>query len=183
MKKLIYLVEACILGFGCWFLFSYNFNEGCFVFKKADNNQIELVEEDQPVKRRKFISNKLWRDDAAAKLEIEESAIVHVTTLDDEEYKQQLALKLVEEAAEVGTTYADQHELINEIGDVYEVLDCLIAAHNLSRDEILAAQEKKRVERGSYGKRQFVTYAEYLPKSRMVTYCLRQPDKYKEIVD
>lgn len=201
-----------------------------------------------PVKRRKFISNKLWRDDAAPKLEIEDGAIVHVITLDDQTYEIELERKLIEEAAEVQTA-VDKAELVSEVGDVYEVLDCIIAHKNLEKDAIIVslpsssamkyhdkeygitlgllllqqadkvkinadeaalidaiksvyevlesiiayhalsrhdikkAQDKKRIDRGSYLKRQYVTYAEYLPNGFMVPYCLKQPDKYEEMFD
>ena len=134
------------------------------------------------IKRRRFISNKLWRDTAPERLEVEDNAIVHVLDLNDQEYEHQLGLKLLEEADEV-VTAKSKEELISEIGDVYEVLDCIIALHNLSKDEIAAKQEKKRIARGSYLQRKFVTYAEYVPNGFMVPYCLAQPEKYQEVID
>ncbi|MGZ6254548.1 MAG: hypothetical protein ACXWL5_00990 [Candidatus Chromulinivorax sp.] len=134
------------------------------------------------IKRRRFISNKLWRDTAPERLEVEDNAIVHVIDLDDKEYEYQLGLKLLEEADEVRTA-KNKEELLSEIGDVYEVLDCIIALHNLSKDEIVEKQEKKRIARGSYLQRKFVTYAEYAPNGFMIPYCLAQPEKYQEVID
>jgi predicted house-cleaning noncanonical NTP pyrophosphatase (MazG superfamily) len=134
------------------------------------------------IKRRKFTSNKLWRDTAPERLEQQDNAIVHVVQIDNAEYKRQLGLKLLEEAAEVQSALSEK-EMISEIGDVYEVLDCIIALHNLSKDEIIAEQERKRAERGSYLARKYVTYAEYVPDGFMVPYCLAQPEKYQEIFD
>ncbi|MGZ6250515.1 MAG: hypothetical protein ACXWL2_00650 [Candidatus Chromulinivorax sp.] len=134
------------------------------------------------IKRRRFISNKLWRDTAPERLEVEDNAIVHVIDLDDKEYEYQLGLKLLEEADEVRTA-KNKEELLSEIGDVYEVLDCIIALYNLSKDEIVKKQEKKRIARGSYLQRKFVTYAEYAPNGFMIPYCLAQPEKYQEVID
>ena len=52
---------------------------------------------------------------------------------------------MVEEAREIAA--ASEAELVKEIGDVYEVLDALIAAFGLSVDDIRAVQERRRGER------------------------------------
>ena len=137
----------------------------------------------QPVKMRKFLQNKLWRDNAADRLEKEDGAIIHRIILGDEEYSKQLGLKLMEEAHEVATS-KDKEELVGEIGDVLDVLDCIIKLHNCSQDEINAAREQKIKERGgSYYNREFVTVSECLPGSYLEQYLLKQPDKYIEILD
>ena len=48
----------------------------------------------KPVVMRKFLLNKLWRDKAAAQLEMTDGAIIHRHVLNDEEYKKQLNLKI-----------------------------------------------------------------------------------------
>ncbi len=146
MKKFIYMIEAAILVVGCWLLMSYNFSDSQLFSKKIENKKDEQpVEENQPVKRRKFVSNKLWRDDAPVKLEAEDDAIVHVKVLDDDkEFAEQL--RLIEEASEIRGAI-DQYELTNVIADIYEVIDCIIAQDNLSREQIIAVQDKKRADR------------------------------------
>jgi predicted house-cleaning noncanonical NTP pyrophosphatase (MazG superfamily) len=134
------------------------------------------------MKRRKFLLNKLWRDRAATQLEEEDGAVIHRYILNDAEYKKQLGCKLMEEALEVQTAKT-RDELTSEIGDVYEVLDCLIAFHDLSREEIVAKQDKKRKDRGSYLAREYITVAEYLPGSFGESYCLRDPERHIEIFD
>jgi len=142
-----------------------------------------VVDVNKPVKMRKFLQNKLWRDNAAARLEKEDGAIVHRVILDDKEYSKQLGLKLMEEAQEVATS-KDKEELIGEIGDVLDVLDCIIKLHSCSQDEINTAREQKIQERGgSYYNREFVTVSECLPGSFLEEYLLKQPDKYIEILD
>ncbi len=154
-----------------------------YQIKMSEPMVIEVVTVEQSVapKMRKFIHNKLWRDTGPARMEAVGS-IVHVTILDDEEYAKQLGLKLLEEAEEVCGAQSKE-DLMNEIGDVYEVLDCIIALHGLSRDQIAADQKFKREERGSLLERKFVTTTESIPGSFLDIYCSKDPDKYQLIVD
>ena len=82
-------------------------------------------EQSSAPKMRKFIHNKLWRDKGVERME-KTGSIVHVTILDDEQYDKQLGLKLLEEAQEVCGAKSKE-DLISEVGDVLEVLDCIIA--------------------------------------------------------
>ncbi len=132
-------------------------------------------------KMRKFIHNKLWRDKGPERME-KTGSIVHVAILDDEQYNKQLGLKLLEEAHEVSGAKSKE-DLISEIGDVLEVLDCIIALHDLSRDEIEKIRTEKREERGSLLERKFVTITESIPGTFLDEYCSKDPDKYQLIVD
>lgn len=131
---------------------------------------------------KKYMHNKLWRDHAIEKLEAQYDEIIHRKILSDEEYNQQLGLKLIEEAQEV-ITATNKDELISEIGDVYEVLDCIIALHKLSSDTIEQRRVDKRKDRGSYKQRKFVTFTESKPGSFLDVYCSKDPKKYPLIVD
>lgn len=128
----------------------------------------------------KFLQNKLWRDKAPDLMRAQGS-IIHVEPLDDNEYKEQLKIKLVEEVQEVCAA-ANQKELIEELADVYEVIDALCALHIISIDDIRAAQIKKRDARGGFYDRMFVTVAEHHAGSYGEKYCRAQPDKYPEIL-
>ncbi len=79
-----------------------------------------------------------------------EKAVTRV--LDDAEFVKALENKLLEEVQELRAG-ADRE---NEIADIYEVLDALIRAYGLFKDEILKFQEKKRAERGGFEKRLFL---------------------------
>jgi predicted house-cleaning noncanonical NTP pyrophosphatase (MazG superfamily) len=138
-------------------------------------------EQSSAPKMRKFIHNKLWRDKGVERME-KTGSIVHVTILDDEQYDKQLGLKLLEEAHEVcGAT--SKEDLISEVGDVLEVLDCIITLHDLSRDEIEKLRIEKREERGSLLERKFVTITESIPGTFLDEYCSKDPNKYQLIVD
>ena len=94
----------------------------------------------------------------------------------------QLGLKLKEEAAEVDEA-KNKEELIEEIGDVLEVLDCIIALNNLDKQEIETVQKNKRDKRGSYLAREFVTTAQAVDGSYLHNYYLKSPDRHQEILD
>ena len=71
--------------------------------------------------------------------------------LSDEEYRQALRLKLIEEATEVAEAYGDK--LVGELADLYEVIDALMASYDISGDRILNAQAKRRENRGGFAQK------------------------------
>ncbi|MBV8661014.1 MAG: nucleoside triphosphate pyrophosphohydrolase [Candidatus Dependentiae bacterium] len=158
-------------------------NEDCGWDQKRDitatTSYVPQVQEG--VKRRKFLQNKLWRDNAAKQLEEQDGAVINRIILDDEEYNKQLGLKLIEEAHEVAAA-KNKKELACEMGDVFEVLECLMKLHNISKDEVIAAQDKKRADRGSFLNREFVLSSEYLPGSFGEWYSLKD-SRLVEIFD
>lgn len=183
MKKIILLVVGLLIGMSSYYLF----------FNKSKLVAVCAVGTCAAPKMRKFIHNKLWRDSGPARMEAVGS-IVHVTILDDQEYVKQLGEKLKEEAAETAEAAVklsasqsfsdiDKADLISEIGDVYEVIDCIIALYKLSREEIAADQKFKREERGSLLERKFVTMTESIPGSFLDEYCSKDPAKYKLVVE
>lgn len=64
------------------------------------------------------------------------------------EYRQKLSEKLVEEAQEF---LQDQN--VEELADVLEVVDALIAFHGFDRAEIDHVREEKAKEKGKFEKR------------------------------
>jgi predicted house-cleaning noncanonical NTP pyrophosphatase (MazG superfamily) len=74
-----------------------------------------------------------------------------VDIMADNEVRQALLTKLVEEAQEV--LEATPEGLTTEIADLCEVLDAVIAAFDLGRESIQALQQKRQDERGGFGKR------------------------------
>jgi hypothetical protein len=91
-------------------------------------------------------------------------------------------MKLLEEAEEVVLAESPR-ELINELADLFEVIDGLLETNNLTKDEILVAQLNKRNERGSFAGRKFVEFSEHPIGSFGEKYCLSNPKKYPEIID
>ena len=68
-------------------------------------------------------------------------------TLDEAEYKEYLEKKLDEEVAEF-----HESKSIEELADIYEVMDALCAVHS-SYTRVRVEQMNKYVERGSFKKR------------------------------
>ena len=78
--------------------------------------------------------------------------------MSDDEYRQALLAKLVEEVQEVAA--ADRDEMVKEIADLYEVIDALLVAFDMDREAVLAMQQKRRDERGGFEKRIKLLWAE-----------------------
>lgn len=133
------------------------------------------------MKMRIFAQNKLWRD-KAVELTEQMGSKVYWHRLDDIEYDKQLRSKLLEESQEVFSATSHK-DLTNELADVVEVMQALCAANNISWDEVIAAQNKKRLERGGFEGRKFVTKAAHLDGSFGHQYCLNDPKKYPEIME
>lgn len=130
---------------------------------------------------RKFYQNKLWRSKLAHQRE-QDGAIVHFIPLTDTEYNEELGLKLIEEADEVYSTNSVE-VMKDEIVDILEAIDCLLALHNISHEEIAALKEKKLIEFGSYSQRQLVEYVEYPDGSKEALECLEKSEKYPELFE
>lgn len=96
------------------------------------------------------VYNKLVRDKIPAIIRDRGENPV-VRTLNDEEYIENLRLKLNEEVAEF---HADQNG--EELADILEVLFALADSMNLSREKLLALCDNKRAERGGFEMRQFL---------------------------
>lgn len=67
---------------------------------------------------------------------------------DKEEFLTKLKEKLREEVEEFGMSAS-----LEEIADIYEVLDALMKEMGVDKTEVLAAQDRKREERGGFEKR------------------------------
>ena len=130
---------------------------------------------------KKFYQNKLWR---ANLIEARQTngAVVHTIPLAHHEFGEELGMKLLEEANEV---YAAQthKEMVDEIADVLEVIDCILAFHGISKEEILRHKEAKLLEFGSYNDPRLVDYVEYPVGSSEEKHCLDNPDRYPELSD
>lgn len=91
--------------------------------------------------------NKLVRDRIPAILR--KKGIKYETcTLSTKEYRQALRQKIIEEAKEVAE--ASEIELAVEIADLLEVIDALMEAYGIKRDEVLLARDEKRAEKGDF---------------------------------
>lgn len=127
-----------------------------------------------------FLQNKLWRDKAVDLMEQNHGSKINWRCLNDQEFDQEIRVKLLEEMEEVIAAKTRQ-ELVGEIADLYEVLGALGTLHNISQEEILAEKVRKHNERGGFEGRRFVSTAEHPVGSFGEKYCLAAPDKYPEV--
>lgn len=92
--------------------------------------------------------NKLVRD-RIPEIIAEQGKQFAMAVYDETAYLDALKQKAIEEANEVAIAESDA-ELIKEIGDLYEVLDALLSAIGISRDDVYLLQEKRRIKRGGF---------------------------------
>jgi predicted house-cleaning noncanonical NTP pyrophosphatase (MazG superfamily) len=74
-----------------------------------------------------------------------------IEILSEEEYRQALRQKLVEEAQEAAESSPDH--LTTELADLYEIIDALMIAYGLDREAVLAEQNQRRAARGGFDRR------------------------------
>ena len=133
------------------------------------------------MKYRKFTQNKLWRDKLVELMNQNQSKI-HYKELNNQEFIEQLQIKLLEEAQEVCDANTKEN-LIEELADMLEVISAFCTVQNITFQDIINIKNKKYNERGGFEGRKFVTIAEHPVGSFGEKYCLNDPEKYPEILD
>lgn len=96
--------------------------------------------------------SKLVRDHIPKILSEEKKQLYQFTIVDHEQYNHFLKEKLLEETKE----YLES-ETIEELADLFEVIEAIIKLRNFDFQEIKNIQKKKRDERGSFEKRILMT--------------------------
>jgi predicted house-cleaning noncanonical NTP pyrophosphatase (MazG superfamily) len=74
-----------------------------------------------------------------------------VELMEEEDFRQALRAKLVEEAQEVAA--ATNADLVMELADLYEVMDALMAVYEIDRETVLKEQKRRQLERGGFSRR------------------------------
>lgn len=74
-----------------------------------------------------------------------------VEVMDDQEYRQGLLIKLVEEAQEAAAAAPDK--LIIELADLMEVIQATIKAFEMSVDEVNQVRHHRKIQRGGFEKK------------------------------
>lgn len=94
--------------------------------------------------------NKLVRD-KIPKIICDSGNQCEISNLNDVEYTEALRQKLVEEANEAAI--ASPEELAQELADVMEVIDALMAATGIEPEKVREIQKQKRSGRGGFDNR------------------------------
>ena len=105
----------------------------------------------------KKVYNKLVRDNIPNIIENEGIKVV-TRILNNEEYKNELYKKLLEESNEVINS-KKENETLEEIADVLEVLKTIAELNNKSLDDIIEIANQKRLKKGGFKKRIFLETA------------------------
>jgi predicted house-cleaning noncanonical NTP pyrophosphatase (MazG superfamily) len=102
----------------------------------------------------KIFYNKLVRDKIPQIIE-DGGKNCHYELLTPEKYLEALAEKLLEEAQEtaIALKSSDPDALVNELADLYEVIDSILLLQKIDTTEVILNQKQKREERGSFQKR------------------------------
>jgi predicted house-cleaning noncanonical NTP pyrophosphatase (MazG superfamily) len=77
--------------------------------------------------------------------------LCEIDILSENEYRQALREKLVEEAQEAAA--ANEHDLVTELADLYEVIDALMSCYGVTPENVRATQQRRRSERGGFEQR------------------------------
>ena len=93
------------------------------------------------------IYNKLVRDRIPEIIQ-QNSGRCEIATYTASEFRHALKEKLVEEAQEIVQT--DENSLLEELADLYEVIDALMELYEIDIEEIKAVQSRKRDNRGGF---------------------------------
>lgn len=99
----------------------------------------------------KKVYNKLVRDNIPEIIK-NNGETPEIKILDDDEYYQNLKIKLIEETNE----YVESDD-INEIADILEVVNAIVNYKNSSMTEVENIRNKKLLRNGGFEKRIFLT--------------------------
>lgn len=100
------------------------------------------------------VYNKLIRDKIVDIIERDnKKAVVHY--LNDEQYKNELLNKLLEESNEVKNAI-DQQQMVEELADVLEVVRYLAEISKKELSDIIYLADKKKQEKGGFDKKIFL---------------------------
>ena len=104
--------------------------------------------------------NKLVRDKVAVTIEARGN-VVHKRRLGDEEFVEQLLIKLKEEAAELAEVApGDRSHFAEELADVKLIVDTLFKTTKLSTEEFGEIQKRKVAAAGGFEEKTFIERVE-----------------------
>lgn len=126
----------------------------------------------------KFKFGKLVRDKIVDQ-QIASGAKPKYRQLNDDEHKQELVNKIIEESREINQ--ADQSEIATEIADVQQAVDDLKEKYGLTDKDIKQAQAVKNAKKGAFKKGFYIESVLIDEKDKWVEYYRKNADRYPEI--
>jgi len=100
------------------------------------------------------VYNKLIRDNVPEVIKAS-GKICKVSVLDQEEYIQEIRRKIVEEAIELNEA-TSKAEMIEELADLYELLDYLLIEYKIDLLKVKKRRIQKNMEKGGFDSRLFL---------------------------
>lgn len=97
--------------------------------------------------------NKLIRDRVGEAIE-KDGKVAIIRTLEKQEFQDELKKKLMEEVNELLSAQGDA--IVEEMADVYEVLEHLLAVYGIKEEDLLIVKAKKAQIKGKFRKRLFL---------------------------
>jgi predicted house-cleaning noncanonical NTP pyrophosphatase (MazG superfamily) len=76
-------------------------------------------------------------------------------TLTDREFKRALVTKVVEEGQELMQA-SNKNEMVDELGDLYEVIETIMMVYNIDKREIDDHRIKKNITKGGFDDRVYL---------------------------
>ncbi len=127
---------------------------------------------------RSFLLNKLVRDKIVADMQaMGQQAIFR--KLDDAEFRQKLAEKLVEETAEFKASSPEK--ALKELADVLEVVEALAKEYGATPEQLRQIQAERRAKRGGFEQRLYVERLDLQDNDKWAAYYAANPIKFPEI--
>jgi len=127
---------------------------------------------------RVFRLNKLVRDGVYDNM-VQLGQCAALRELTNEQYLQELANKLREEAGEFDS--ADPEKGLKELGDLQQVIDELAAALGGDPKKVRVLQEKRFAAMGGFAGRRYITTLELNDDDPWVDYYAKEPERFPEV--
>jgi len=127
----------------------------------------------------KFYLNKLVRDKLRDEYErIGQKAVCRVLSAPD--HKQELIKKIIEETREIQTD-GPKEEIVNEIADIEQVIDDLMALCGITEQQVADVVRAKLDKKGGFAAGHFVETLELSDGDEWVDYYRKRPEIFPEL--
>ena len=129
---------------------------------------------------RRFKIGKLVRDNIPTDIRARGIGVVE-RRLNNPEFAHRLKERLVEEAIDVQNSLSAE-EMLEELCDVFEIMQALCKACKLPLSQVKKAAQEKSLQKGSFESKTYIDYIEIGESHPKLEYYLSHPDKYPEIL-
>lgn len=127
-----------------------------------------------------FKLNKLIRDKLPSFYEsIGQKA--KITYLSKDDHTRALIAKITEEVGEIPTDQLSKKKLVEEIADIAQAIDDLLALHGIEKKEITKVRKEKKEYKGGFSRGTYIETLELKENDTWIDYYRAEPDRFPEI--